>query len=359
MAKSYYEILGVGRDATGEEIKKAFRRIARATHPDANPDDPTANARFREAAEAYEVLSDPDRRRRFDRGDTIDLSDLFSGWGGLDDLLRSVFGDGAGFGAAGTNRTSRGRDILVRVEVDLAGAAFGTEVTVSFHSRATCENCSGTGAEDGEDGQRTCTQCGGVGSVRMARRSLFGTMMTVATCPTCNGEGVLITEVCHVCSGAGSVEEDSTVTVEVPAGVTSGTRLRLSGRGESGGRHGPSGDLYVEVQVSPDPRFERRDADLIHHVWVGIAEATLGTRMSMPLLEGGEIDLDIPAGTQPGSTFRLPGLGVTHLGRRSRGDLHAVVGVRIPDDLTPDEEELLRQWANLRGERTDRPASAG
>jgi len=358
MAKNYYDLLGVGRDATGEEIKKAFRRIARATHPDANPGDPTADARFRQAAEAYEVLSDPDRRRRYDRGDTIDLSDLFAGWGGLDDLLRSVFGEGAGFGGGGASRTSRGRDVLVRVGVDLAGAAFGTEANVSFTNRASCTACSGTGAE-GEGGHRTCPECGGAGSVRMARRSLFGTMMTVGTCPTCRGEGVLITDPCRVCSGLGAVDEDTSMTVEVPAGVTSGSRLRLSGRGESAGRNGPPGDLYVEIEVEPDSRYERRDADLIHQVSLGIAEATLGTRLMVPLLEGGESELDIPAGTQPNSAFRLPGLGVTHLGRRSRGDLHVVVSVEIPKDLSGDEEELLRQWAELRGEKTDRPASAG
>ena len=356
MAKDYYDILGVGRDATSDEIKKAFRRVARATHPDANPGDPSADSSFRAAAEAYEVLSDPDRRRRYDRGDTLDLSDLFSGWGGLDDLLRSVFGDGATFGGGPANRQSRGRDILVRVGVDLAGAAFGTEAEVSFHSKKTCTTCAGTGTES-DEGRITCPECGGNGSVRMARRSLFGTMMTVGTCPTCRGEGVLITDPCSACSGAGSVDEESTVMVEVPAGVSSGTRLRLSGRGESGGRNGPSGDLYIEIQVDPDPRYDRQGDDLIHHVSVGIAEAALGLRRPVPLLEGGETDLDIPAGTQPGSIFHLQGLGVTRLGRRSRGDLHVVVSVEIPTDLSHDEEQLLRQWADLRGEKTHRPAS--
>ena len=332
MAKNYYDILGVGRDATSEEIKRAFRQIARVTHPDANPGDPRSEARFRDAAEAYEVLSDPDRRRRYDRGDTIDLSDLFAGWGGLDDLLRSVFGDGAMFGSAGQNRPARGRDVLVRVDVDLKGAAFGTEAPVTFRTKATCSECAGSGAQ-GEDGHRTC--------------------------PTCRGEGFLITNPCPVCSGLGAVDQDTTVNVEVPAGVSSGTRLRLSGRGESGGRNGPPGDLYVEVHVAPDPRFERHDADLIHTVSIGIAEASLGTRVEVPLVEEGETGLEIPPGTQPGAVFRMPGLGVTHLGRRSRGDLHVVVSVEVPTELTADEEELLRRWSDLRGERTDRPASTG
>lgn len=359
MPKDYYEILGVGRDATSEEIKRAFRRVARATHPDANPEDPTAEARFKDAAEAYEVLSDPDRRRRYDRGDTIDLSDLFAGWGGLDDLLRSVFGEGSMFGGGGAqSRRSRGRDILVRVEVDLEEAAFGTEAPVTFRAKATCRVCGGSGAA-GSDGLTTCPDCGGSGSVRMARRSLFGTMMTVGTCPTCDGEGVLIADPCLACAGTGAVDEESTVTVEIPAGVTSGTRLRLSGRGESGGRSGPSGDLYVEVHVTPDPRFERHEADLAHRIVIGLAEAALGTRVSVPLIEGGETDLEVPAGTQPGTVFELPGLGVARLGRRGRGNLHVVVSVEVPTDLTPDEEDLLRRWADLRGEWTDRPASAG
>jgi molecular chaperone DnaJ len=358
MAKDYYEILGVGRDATSDEIKKAFRRIARATHPDANPGDPSTDARFRDAAEAYEVLSDPDRRRHYDRGDTIDLSDLFAGWGGFDDLLRSVFGEGSMFGGGAQSRPTRGRDVLVRVDVDLQGAAFGTEAPVSFRTKATCQVCVGTGAE-GDEGRATCPECGGSGSLRMARRSLFGTMMTIGTCPSCRGEGSLITSPCPACSGLGAVDEETTVTVEVPAGVSTGTRLRLSGRGESGGRTGPSGDLYVEVHVSPDPRFERYEADLVYQLSIGIAEAALGTRVAVPLIEGGETDLEVPAGTQPGATFRLPGLGVTRLGRRSRGDLKVVVGVEVPKDLTAEEQELLRRWADLRGERTDRPASAG
>lgn len=358
MAKNYYDILGVGRDATSEEIKRAFRLTARATHPDANPGDPRAEAHFRNAAEAYEVLSDPDRRRRYDRGDTIDLTDIFAGFGGLDDLLRSVFGDSSMFGGGAQSRPTRGGDVLVRADVDLVGAAFGTDVEVRFRAKETCEVCSGTGAES-ERGQTTCPQCAGAGSVRTARRSLFGTMMTVATCPTCRGEGVLVTSPCPACAGLGAIDGAKNMTIEVPAGVSSGTRLRLSGRGESGGRHGPPGDLYVEVHVAPDPRFERHDADLVHPISIGIAEAALGTRLAIPLIEGGETDLDIPAGTQPGAAFRMAGLGLTHLGRRTRGDLHVVVSVIVPKDLSRDEEELLRRWADLRGERTDRPASAG
>jgi molecular chaperone DnaJ len=351
----YYAILGVDRDASTEEIKKSFRRIARETHPDTNPTDAAAEARFREAAEAYEVLSDPDRRARYDRGDAVDLGDLLGGFGGLDDLLRSVFGDGGLFGN-GPGRAPRGRDILVRADVSLFEAAFGGEATVKFDTRSDCPECSGTGSEPGSE-QTKCPTCAGAGQVRVTRRSFLGTMNSVATCSTCGGEGVLLTHPCQVCSGAGAVAEPTKVNIEIPAGVSSGTRLRLSGRGESGGRLGPSGDLFVEVMVEPDPRFERQDADLVHRVSVGITEAALGTRLQIPLIDGETTDLELPAGTQPRSVFRIRGKGMTHLGRRTRGDMAVVVDVVIPSDLSPDEEDLLRRWAEIRGERLDRPAS--
>jgi len=355
VARDYYKILGVAREASSEEIKKAFRRVARETHPDTNHDDPQAETRFREAAEAYEVLSDPDRRSRYDRGDTVDLSDLLGGFGGLDDLLRSVFGDGGVFGGAGS-RSSRGRDILVRTEVSLEEAAFGSEAAVEYPTLVSCSDCSSTGSEPGHD-LATCPDCGGVGQVRVARRSLFGTMMSVTTCPRCNGEGDLLTNPCLNCAGSGSVSEDVMLSIEIPAGVSDGTRLRLSGRGESGGRAGPAGDLFVEVAVAPDSRFERQDADLIHIVSIGLAEASLGTRLEIPLVEGGTIDLEIEAATQPKSVFRIPGRGMTVLGRRTRGDLVVVVDVVVPSELSSEEEKLLRSWAELRGEKIDRPAS--
>jgi len=355
--KDYYQILGVERSATTEEIKKAFRRVARETHPDANPDDVDAEARFKLAAEAYEVLSNPERRQRYDRGDTIDLSDLFQGMGGLDDLLRSVFGDSGLFGSR-PYRPPRGRDVLVRAQVTLEEAAFGTETTVEYEAATTCDNCSGSGASPGTQ-PITCPDCGGAGQVRMAQRSVFGTMMSVTTCPTCGGEGTLIADPCPLCAGSGATAERVTVTVEVPPGVSTGTRLRLSGRGESGGRAGHSGDLFVEIVVDEDPRFERHESDLVHRTTIGIAEAALGTRIDVPTLEGETISLDIPRGTQPNSTFTLNGQGMTHLGRRTRGDLIVAVEVTVPQDLEPEEEDLLRRWAELRGERTDRPASTG
>lgn len=352
MARDYYQILGVDRSASPEAIKKAFRTIARQTHPDMNPGDPEAAASFREAAQAYEVLSDPETRRRYDRGDTIDFGDLFAGMGGFDDLLRSVFGDGL-FGSSRSGRPTRGRDILIHTEISLDLAAFGGPLTVDYPNRLGCTACSGSGAEPGSNPE-TCPDCGGTGQVRATRRSMFGTMVTAAECRRCGGEGRLIAHPCQVCSGTGAVSERVSVEVNVPAGVSTGSRLRISGRGESPGRAGSPGDLYVELTITDDPRFERHDNDLWHDARIGFSEAALGTSVEVPLIDGGTTTLDVPAGTQPGEVFRLRALGMPVLGRKTRGDLLVHVGVTVPTELTAEEESLLRQWAALRGEGVDR-----
>ncbi len=351
MATDYYAVLGVARDASPEEIKKAFRVLARETHPDANPDDPQAEARFRQVAEAYEVLSDPERRRRYDRGDTIDLSDLFGGgFGGFDDLLRSVFGDTGLFSQSTTSRRARGRDVLVRAEIDLAQAAFGSDIEISFRSNVTCPRCEGEGAEPGTR-KLECGSCSGSGMVRVQRRSVLGIVQSVTTCPTCGGAGELISSPCSTCGGAGVAADNRLVKVEVPAGVTTGTRLRLNREGEAAPRGGAPGDLYVELRVKEDPRFRRVDDDLIHGVTIGMAEAALGVAVEIPTIDGGLERLDLDPGTQPGATRRLPGLGMGRLGRRGRGDLLVEVSVAVPTELSVEEEELLRRFAELRKEQ--------
>jgi molecular chaperone DnaJ len=349
MVTDYYATLGIARDATSEEIKKAFRRLARESHPDANPDDPTAEARFREVAEAYEVLSDPERRRRYDRGDRVDIGDLFSNLGAFDDLLRSVFGDSGLFGTSRRHAPQRGRDVLVPVQVDLAEAAFGTSATVDFQGSVHCRACSGRGAAPGSTPEM-CANCGGSGSVRVARRTMFGSMMTIVPCDRCGGSGDLIIDPCPQCGGHGAVREDRSVTVEVPPGVSDGTRLRMSGQGEAGERGVPAGDLYVEVRVKPDERYERNGIDLHHVVRVGLAQAALGYEADVPLLEGGEERLEIPPGTQPGTVFRFAGKGTPRLGRRGRGDLLVHVDVVVPTDLDPEQEASLRSYAAAAGE---------
>ncbi len=356
MAKDYYRILGVARDATAADIKSAFRRLARETHPDANPDNPAAAERFREAAEAYEVLSSPERRQRYDRGDTIDLGDLFGGFGGFDDILRSVFGEGGLFGSAsGASRPRRGADLLLRVRISLEQAAFGSDIDVTYETNYACETCGGSGARDGA-GHSTCSTCGGSGAVRMARRSIVGTMMTVVECPDCSGDGSIVADPCADCRGSGVTYGERSMTVEIPAGVSTGTRLRLSGRGEAMGRGGRAGDLQVEILVEPDARYERDDIDLYHQLNISAVEATLGTRREVPLLEGGTELLEVPPGTQPGTLLRLGGFGVPRLGRKGRGDLLVRVGVSIPTEISDEERTLLLDLGRIRGDITADPA---
>lgn len=346
--KNYYDILGVSREASPEEIKRAFRRLARDTHPDANPDDPAAEGRFREVAEAYEVLSDPDKRARYDRGDTIDFSNLFGGT--LDDLLRSVFGDSGLFGAAGrTTARRRGRDVLVAAEIDLVEAFEGVTREVSFDGMVTCESCHGRGVAEGGHAE-TCSTCQGNGVIRTARASVFGQVMQMVECTPCGGSGQVIPDPCPACRGAGATRGRRVLNVDIPAGVDTGTRLRLSGTGESGGRSGTPGDLYVEVHVRPDERWEREGSHLVHRVRIGIAEAALGAVIDVPLIDGGDKDITLEAGTQPGTVIRLAGQGMSRVGRRGRGDLLVEVAVLVPTSLTDEQADALRSYAQLADE---------
>jgi len=338
----YYDVLGVPRDATQDEIKKAFRRLARETHPDANPGDPEAEARFRAAAEAYEVLSDADRRTRYDRGDTIDLGDLLSG--GLEDLIASVFGDSGFFGA--TTRAAsrrRGRDILVAAEITLDEAFTGTTTEIDFNGSLACEACHGRGSAPGTSAV-TCPTCDGAGAVRTARASVFGQLMSVTECPDCRGSGLRIETPCNECRGSGAVRGRRSLTVEVPPGVDSGTRLRLTAKGEYPGRTGQAGDLYVEVQVRPDARFERHGADLLHRLTLDIVDAALGLEVGVPMIDGDPRAFDVPAGTQPGARFRIRGKGMPLVGRRGRGDVVVVADVVVPTKLSRAQKRALEGY---------------
>jgi molecular chaperone DnaJ len=338
----YYDVLGVPRDAPPEDIKKAFRRLARETHPDANPGDADAEARFRAAAEAYEVLSDPERRSRYDRGDTIDLGDLLSG--GLEDLIASVFGDSGFFGA--TTRAAsrrRGRDILIAAEIGLDEAFAGTTTEVDFSASLACDTCHGRGAAPGTTAV-TCSTCDGAGAIRTARASVFGQLMSVSECPDCRGSGQRVESPCPDCRGTGAVRGRRTMTVEVPPGVDAGTRLRLTAKGEYPGRTGQAGDLYVEIHVRSDDRFERHGVDLHHHLEVDIADAALGMSVEVPLIDGGTRTLDVPAGTQPGSRFRIRGKGMPNVGRRGRGDLVVIADVVVPTKLSRSQRQGLEAY---------------
>ena len=346
--RDYYEILGVQRDASSEEIKKAFRHLARETHPDSNPDDPSAEERFREIAEAYEVLSDSRRRDAYDRGEEFGTNDLFSSFAGLDEILQQFFGGGFGFGGARSGMR-RGKDVGVRVDLSLAEASTGVSKEIAYSSASRCPICNGNGSEPGHD-LVTCPTCGGRGQLQVQRNTMLGPMVTVAQCATCRGRGSLIEEPCHECRGDGRTRQEHQITVEIPSGVDTGTRLRLSGRGEVGELNTSPGDLYVEMRIEPDQRFERRGEELWHIIEVGIAEAVLGKDVKIPLVDGGSRLLEIPSGTQPGSRFRIAKEGMPRLQRRGRGDLVVEVEVVIPLDVSAEEEDLLRRYAESRDE---------
>ena len=348
----YYGVLGVERDAGIDEIKQAFRGLARETHPDANPGDPAAEARFREIAQAYEVLSDPQRRAAYDRGGAVDLGDLFSSFAGVDDLLSRFFGGGV-FGGS-TSRQAQGQDIGLAATVTLAEAAAGVARTVQYRAPQTCATCDGSGS-DPDIPLATCEHCGGQGQVRVTRQTFLGATLTIAPCERCRGRGRVIAEACGVCNGGGSLMAERTVTVDIPAGIDDGVRMRVPGKGAAGPAGSRPGDLYLEIGVAPDGRFERHGPDLVHRVTIGLAEAALGAKLEIPTVSDGEIDLDVPAGTQPGSVFKLARLGMPRLRGRGRGDLLVEVNVQVPTRLSATQEEALRSYAVAVGEHPADP----
>jgi len=359
----YYELLEVTQTATQDEIKRSFRRLAVEYHPDKNPDNPEAEAKFKELARAYETLSDPDRRARYDRfgpDESVNLGDPFGsgGMGGLGDLFDAFFGGGGSpFGgrSRGPAGPPRGPDLNAVASLSFVEAVFGTQHDVDVRTAVGCDVCSGSGAA-GDSTASTCTDCGGSGEVRSVRQTMLGQIVSASVCRTCGGQGQVVLDPCEACSGDGRVVADKTYTVDVPAGVDSGATLRLTGRGAVGPRGGPAGDLYVKVNVAPHDRFVRHGFDLVHDLPITMAQATLGHHLEYETLDGSE-DLVIPKGTQSGRVFRLKGRGVPHLGGRGRGDLLVRAVVLTPTDLRPQEAELLEQFAQLRGEDVQPPDS--
>ena len=352
MSTDYYELLEVERDASTDEIKRAYRVAARRYHPDANPGDAEAEARFKEVANAYEVLSDDGKRANYDRfgADGPQMGgDPFGGFagGGLGDIFDAFFGGG---GASAGQRPGRqaGPDLEVAVDIAFESAVFGAQEEVSVRTAVACETCEATGAAPGTHADR-CAQCAGTGQVRQVRQSILGQMVTAAPCPVCRGAGQVIPDPCPTCKGEGREVTDKTYTIDIPAGVDTGSTLRLSGFGAVAPRGGPAGDLYVQVRVKPHPRFTREGDDLVHHLHLPFTQAALGAAISFETLDGDE-DLVVPRGTQAGKVFRLRGRGVPHVRGRGRGDLLVQVVVDTPTDLEPEVEEALRQIAAARGE---------
>lgn len=341
------------RDATLEDIKKAYRKLALEHHPDRNPGDRNSEERFKEITLAYEILSDPEKRARFDRYGTADgvpdLSDLFGGFG-LDDAIRS-FMENFGFGGyqQGRGRTARGDDIEMRVELGLAEAALGASRELRVRRIEPCRDCGGTGA-DASAGHRTCEACSGHGRVRTSRRTLLGTFTTVDSCGACRGSGRVAVSECRSCRGTGSRAVDRTISVEIPAGIAEGHVLRLRGQGNQPGGALP-GDLSVLVAGVDYGRFRRAGDDLVFDVLLSFPEAALGTRIEVPLPGGGTKELEIPAGTQPGDVVSIRGEGMGRLRGRGRGDLKVAVGVFVPRKLSGEEKKLLKSLAGSRNFR--------
>jgi molecular chaperone DnaJ len=351
MAKrDYYEVLGVGKSASQQEIKSAYRKIAVRDHPDKNPGDKEAEERFKEAAEAYAVLSDADKRARYDRFGHQGVSG--AGAGGFDPTIfadfSDILGDLFGFGGAGRRSPSgmtRGADLRYDLTLTFEEAAFGTETTLKIPRLESCPKCSGSGSANGAP-PAVCQACGGRGQVRFTQ----GFFTVARTCPQCQGEGRVISDPCTECRGEGRVEEERAITVKIPAGVDTGARLRLAGEGEHGRRGGPPGDLYVVLQVRPHKQFRRDGSTVLSRATISYPQAVLGSSIEVDTLHG-KSTLDIPAGTQHGRDFRLRGQGIPRLDGAGKGDHVVSIEVEVPQprDLSPEELQLLRRLAELGG----------
>jgi molecular chaperone DnaJ len=353
--RDYYEVLGVARDADETTIKKAFRRLARELHPDVNSHDPQAEDKFKEAAEAYEVLSDRERRATYDRYGHEGLrsggyAPNFDSFGSVADIFDAFFGGSGAFGDLfGGGRAGRrggpaqGGDIAVTAEIELADAAQGTSVEVSFEAVVICEHCRGNGAEPGTPIE-TCPRCAGSGQLRAVTRTPFGQMVRATVCDVCQGDGRVPQEPCEECRGRGRRVERQTVSVDVPAGIAGGQRMRVAGRGHAGEHGGPPGDLYVLIRVREDPRLVRDGNDLVAVVDISAPLASLGTTVEVATLEGSQ-PLEIPPGTQPHESLVIRGGGMPALGGRRRGDLRVIVNVVVPRHLTREQRELSEQLA--------------
>ena len=360
--RDYYEVLAVSRDAGETEIKKAFRKLARELHPDVNRHDPRAEEKFKEAAEAYEVLSDADRRATYDRYGHEGLrsggyAPNFEGFGSVGDIFEAFFGGGGlggAFGGSQPGGPAAGGDVAATAQIDLTQVAQGAKVEVAYDSVARCEHCRGNGAEPGTPIE-TCPQCQGAGQLRAVTRTPFGQVVRATVCERCGGGGKIPETPCRVCGGRGRTVKPVKLAVDVPAGIEDGQRIRVTGRGHAGDHGGRSGDLYVQVRVREDPRFVRNQDDLVTVVDVAAPLAALGTTVSVPTIDG-TTELEIPAGTQPNETFLVRGQGMPALRSGRRGNIQVVVNVVIPRRLRRDQRELLQQLSaslteeNLRSE---------
>jgi molecular chaperone DnaJ len=351
--RDYYEVLGVGRGATNDELKRAFRKLAMQYHPDRNPDDPMAAERFKECSEAYEILSDPEKRRSYDMfghaGVTPGAGAGFGGFGGFEgfgDIFDTFFGGGAA-GGRNRRRSTRGEDLRYDLTIIFEEAFTGVEKLIDVPRLVSCETCTGTGAQPGT-GTETCGSCGGSGQVRRQAQSIFGAVVNITTCPSCGGEGRILRSPCADCRGQGRRQQQRRLRITIPPGVDTGSQVRLSGEGEAGFRGGPPGDLYVVLRVRPHAQLRRQDQDVVYELRVNMIQAAVGDTIEVPTLEG-PVEITIPAGTQYGQTFRLPAKGMPSLRGGRRGDEFVTVQIVVPKDLNGEQRALLRKVGGLTG----------
>ncbi len=362
MAKrDYYEVLGVPRSADEGDIKKAYRKLARQYHPDVNPGDASAADKFKEVTEAYEVLSDTDKRAKFDRfghaafdqaagGGQGGFSGDFGGFGGMEDIFDMMFGGGGG--RRQRSGPERGADLQYEMELDFVEAARGKEVEIEVPRTESCDTCKGSGAKPGTKTE-TCSQCKGTGQTSYVQNTILGRISSVRTCERCHGAGKIIHTPCASCGGKGLVRKRRKVTVRVPAGGDTGTRLRMSAEGEAGARGGPPGDLFVVLRVRPHPVFRRNGADLLVDLHISFPKAALGGKAEVNLVDNETIEIEISPGTQSGTVQRIKGKGITKLGSVYRGDVVVTVIVDTPKKLGAKERDLLKQLALAMGEQLD------
>ncbi len=353
--RDYYEVLGVDKGATADEIKKAYRKVAKDCHPDLHPGDEAAAERFKEANEAYEILSDEQKKARYDQYGFAGVDPSYgagqggAGFGGFDmgDIFGDIFSGFGGFGGFGGSRQPRngprkGESIRVGLTLSFEEAAFGCEKEIKVNAIDQCESCGGTGCEPGTDPQ-TCTNCGGTGSIRTRQRVMGMTMESNAPCPNCGGSGKIIQNPCKTCQGAGRVRKSRKLNVNIPAGIDDGQTISLRGEGHAGTNGGPKGDLLITVSVKPHPLFTREGASVLCDIGVSFVDAALGAELRVPTLDG-DVKYNLPEGTQTGTTFRLKGKGIPYVNGSGRGDQYVTVNIETPKGLNREQKELLRQF---------------